>query len=167
MQLVPFPARNPLNPSSRHIFARAFRTDILYSVLPADCTWNKILSRSNGDTTVLETAPAIPPAINEAKIGCDTVWRKAWKRGGEDSGTVAGEGYITINKGAPPERVKDIITLVVFGTAFKLGILIFNWQCSSICRSITPSRVNSRELMNNLGQTSGIHGLWWNVGKWG
>lgn len=69
MQFVPLPLMKPLNPSSLHIFPSAFGTLILYSSRPTDWIWNKILSRSRGDTTVLETAPATPPAINDAKIG--------------------------------------------------------------------------------------------------
>ena len=70
MQFVPLPLIKPLKPSSFHIFMSAFPTLILYSVWPALCTWNKIFSRSSGDTTVRETAPATPPAINEATTGC-------------------------------------------------------------------------------------------------
>lgn len=69
MQLVPLPAMRPLQPSSVHIFRSAFHTDILYSLRPALCTWNNILRRSSGDTTVLETAPATPPAMKEATTG--------------------------------------------------------------------------------------------------
>jgi hypothetical protein len=72
MQLVPLPAMNPLHPSSLHIFAKAFGIDILYASRPALCTWNKIFNRSRGETTVLETAPAMPPPMKEATTGCDT-----------------------------------------------------------------------------------------------
>lgn len=33
------------------------------------------MRRSSGDTTVRETAPATPPAMNEATIG----WPRAWR----------------------------------------------------------------------------------------
>src|SRR3954470_21223418 len=82
MQFVPFPAMKPRQPSSRHIFARALGTDILYSVLPALWTWNNIFNRSSGDTTVLETAPATPPAQNEAKTGCPRISRMKSRRDG-------------------------------------------------------------------------------------
>ena len=85
MQLVPFPRMNPLQPSSFHIFIRPFPTDILYSFLPALWIWNNIFNRSSGETTVRDTAPAIPPARNAATTGCDTVWRNRKRIGiGDD-----------------------------------------------------------------------------------
>ena len=72
MQLVPLPAMKPLQPSSLHIFASAFPTDSLYSVWPTLWTWNRILRRSRGETTVRETAPATPPAQKAATTG----WEK-------------------------------------------------------------------------------------------
>lgn len=78
MQFVPLPAMNPLQPSSLHIFARAFGTDILYSSRPTLWTWNKILRRSRGETTVRETAPATPPAMKEATTGCARVSLNFW-----------------------------------------------------------------------------------------
>ena len=72
MQLVPLPAMNPRQPSSLHIFASAFPTDSLYSLWPALWTWNRILRRSRGETTVRETAPATPPAQKAAITG----WEK-------------------------------------------------------------------------------------------
>jgi hypothetical protein len=71
IQFVPFPAMNPFIPSSLHILAKAFPIDIWYASRPALWTWNKIFNRSRGDTTVRETAPAIPPAQNEAITGCE------------------------------------------------------------------------------------------------
>jgi hypothetical protein len=82
MQLVPFPAMKPLKPSSLHIFPKAFHIDIWYASLPALCTWNRIFNLSSGDTTVRETAPARPPAMNEATTGCDTTFCSFKKRGG-------------------------------------------------------------------------------------
>ncbi len=79
MQLVPFPAMRPRQPSSLHIFARAFGTDILYSFRPALCTWKRILRRSSGDTTVRETAPAVPPAMNDARTGCARTSLSRWR----------------------------------------------------------------------------------------
>lgn len=75
MQFVPFPRMKPLQPSSLHIFAKPFPTDILYSSLPTLCIWKRIFSRSSGDTTVLDTAPATPPARKAAKIGRARVCR--------------------------------------------------------------------------------------------
>lgn len=75
MQFVPLPAMSPLQPSSLHIFASAFGTDILYSLRPTLCTWNRIFRRSSGDTTVRETAPATPPATKDARTGCAKVCR--------------------------------------------------------------------------------------------
>jgi hypothetical protein len=72
MQLVPLPAMNPLQPSSRHILASAFGTDIWYSFRPALWTWKRIFNLSSGETTVLDTAPATPPAMNDARTGCAT-----------------------------------------------------------------------------------------------
>jgi len=72
MQFVPFPLMNPLHPSSVHIFFNPLHIDNLYSSLPALCTWYRILSLSSGETTVLDTAPATPPAINAAVKGEDT-----------------------------------------------------------------------------------------------
>ena len=69
IQFVPLPRMNPFHPSSRHIFTRAFHIDNLYSSLPALWTWSKIFKRSRGDTIVLETAPATPPAMNAATTG--------------------------------------------------------------------------------------------------
>jgi hypothetical protein len=89
MQLVPLPAMKPLQPSSRHIFASALGTDILYSLRPTPCTWNRILSLSNGDTTVRETAPATPPAINDARTGCARISLKRSRRGSVGGGRVA------------------------------------------------------------------------------
>jgi hypothetical protein len=66
---------NPRQPSSLHIFASAFGTDILYSSLPTLCIWNRIFRRSSGDTTVRETAPATPPATKDATTGCANVCR--------------------------------------------------------------------------------------------
>lgn len=59
----------PLHPSSFHIFISPFPTDILYSSRPTLCIWKRIFSRSRGDTTVLDTAPATPPAQNAATTG--------------------------------------------------------------------------------------------------
>lgn len=81
MQLVPLPAMKPRQPSSRHILANALPIDILYSVRPWLWTWKRIFKRSSGETTVLETAPATPPAMNEAVIGCETSSRKRSMRG--------------------------------------------------------------------------------------
>lgn len=76
IQFVPFPAIMPLNPSSRQIFAKALCTLILYSVCPVLCTCSRIFSLSSGDTTVLDTAPATPPAMKDATIACDIQDRK-------------------------------------------------------------------------------------------
>ena len=78
MQFVPFPLMKPRQPSSFHIFMRPFPTDSLYSLRPALWTWKRILSRSRGDTTVLETAPATPPAQKAATTGCETISR-SWR----------------------------------------------------------------------------------------
>lgn len=59
----------PLHPSSFHILASALCTDILYSSRPTDWIWLRIFSLSRGETTVLETAPATPPAQNAAVTG--------------------------------------------------------------------------------------------------
>ncbi len=75
MQFVPLPLIKPLQPSSFHIFMSPFPTDILYSSRPALCIWKRIFNRSSGDTTVLETAPATPPAQNAAKTGCEKTSR--------------------------------------------------------------------------------------------
>lgn len=40
----------------------------------------RIFRRSKGDTTVLDTAPATPPARKAAKTGCDTVCRSCMRR---------------------------------------------------------------------------------------
>lgn len=75
MQLVPFPRMKPFQPSSFHILPSALPTDSLYSVRPALWTWNRILRRSRGETTVRETAPATPPAQKAAITGCEmTSW---------------------------------------------------------------------------------------------
>ena len=75
IQLAPFPRMNPFHPSSLHIFVRPCPIGSLYSVLPVLCTWNRILRRSSGDTTVLETAPATPPARKAARTGCAIICR--------------------------------------------------------------------------------------------
>ena len=75
IQFVPFPLIKPRQPSSRHIFIRPFPTDSLYSSRPALCIWKRIFSLSRGDTTVLDTAPATPPAQNAAKTGCASTSR--------------------------------------------------------------------------------------------
>lgn len=67
---MPLPLINPLHPSSFHIFISPLPTDNLYSSRPALWTWKRILSLSSGETTVLETAPATPPAQNAATTGC-------------------------------------------------------------------------------------------------
>ena len=75
MQLVPFPLMNPLQPSSVHIFFNALHIESLYSSLPALCTWYNIFNLSSGDTTVLDTAPATPPARKAAVKGWETCSR--------------------------------------------------------------------------------------------
>ena len=75
IQLAPFPRMKPFHPSSLHIFIRPCPTGSLYSVLPTLCIWNRILRRSSGDTTVLDTAPATPPARKAAKTGWAMVCR--------------------------------------------------------------------------------------------
>jgi hypothetical protein len=82
MQFVPLPAMNPRQPSSRHILASAFGTLILYSVRPALWTWNRIFRRSRGDTTVRDTAPATPPAMNDATTGWPSAFRVRMTRVG-------------------------------------------------------------------------------------
>lgn len=72
MQFAPLPAIMPLKPSSLHILPNALGMLILYSVRPVDCTCSKIFNRSSGDTTVLETAPATPPAMKDATTACDS-----------------------------------------------------------------------------------------------
>lgn len=69
MQFVPLPRMNPRQPSSRPIFTSAFQVDILYSFRPTLWIWRRIFNRSRGDTIVLDTAPATPPAINAATTG--------------------------------------------------------------------------------------------------
>jgi hypothetical protein len=76
MQFVPLPRMKPLQPSSRHIFARALPTGSLYSLWPALCTWYRIFNRSRGETTVLDTAPATPPPQKAATTGCEKKSRK-------------------------------------------------------------------------------------------
>jgi hypothetical protein len=70
-QLVPFPRIKPLHPSSCHIFLNALPTESLYALWWTSWTWNNIFSRSRGETTVLDTAPATPPAQNAAMTGSD------------------------------------------------------------------------------------------------
>ena len=69
IQFVPFPRMKPRQPSSRPIFTKAFQIDNLYSVRPTLWIWRRIFNRSSGDTIVLETAPATPPAMNAATTG--------------------------------------------------------------------------------------------------
>lgn len=103
IQFVPLPRMNPFHPSSRHIFTRAFHIDNLYSSLPALWTWSKIFKRSRGDTIVLETAPATPPAMNAAttgsailllilKEGVFSEW-VSWKAVSVDVFKLRGEGH--------------------------------------------------------------------------
>lgn len=80
MQLVPLPRMKPLHPSSLHILPSAWPTDSLYASLPALWTCIKILSRSRGDTTVRETAPATPPAQKAATIGWEANSRNCFSR---------------------------------------------------------------------------------------
>ena len=70
---------SPLQPSSLHIFASAFGTDILYSSRPTLWTWKRILRRSRGETTVRDTAPATPPATKEATTGCRSPSLNLWR----------------------------------------------------------------------------------------
>lgn len=72
MQLVPLPAINPFTPSSRHIFCSAFHIPTLYCDPPPGCTCSRIFNRSNGLTTVRDTAPATPPETKDATTGCDS-----------------------------------------------------------------------------------------------
>ena len=72
MQFAPLPAIIPRQPSSRHILLRALPMLILYSSRPTFCTCSKILRRSSGETTVRETAPAVPPAMKEATTTCES-----------------------------------------------------------------------------------------------
>ena len=87
MQFAPLPRMKPRQPSSFHIFLSPCPIGSLYSVLPALCIWKRIFSRSKGDTTVLETAPATPPARNAASTGCAMVCRSCMRR---DSGAGIG-----------------------------------------------------------------------------
>jgi len=62
-QLIPFPRMNPLNPSSSQMRMRLRHTPVY--CFPEFLGWTCciILSRSSGDTTVRDAAPAIPPAM--------------------------------------------------------------------------------------------------------
>jgi len=75
-QFIPLPLMKPCHPSSLHILPRALPTDIWYSFRPALWTWYKIFNLSRGETTVLETAPATPPAQKAAVKGVETNARK-------------------------------------------------------------------------------------------
>ena len=77
MQLVPLPRMKPRQPSSFHILTRALPTLSLYSSRPTLWIWKSIFSRSSGETTVRETAPATPPAKKDAKTGCARVLRRS------------------------------------------------------------------------------------------
>ncbi len=85
MQFVPLPRMNPRQPSSTHIFFSAWPTDILYSVRPTLWTWNRILRRSSGETTVRETAPATPPPQKAAMTGSEMNMRD-WAMKSEPAG---------------------------------------------------------------------------------
>jgi hypothetical protein len=61
----------PLHPSSFRILTNAFHIDNLYSVLPTLCICSKIFNRSRGETIVLDTAPATPPAKKAAMTGSE------------------------------------------------------------------------------------------------
>lgn len=75
-QFIPLPLMKPCQPSSLHILPSALPTDIWYSFRPALWTWYKIFNLSRGETTVLETAPATPPAQKAAVKGVETNARK-------------------------------------------------------------------------------------------
>jgi hypothetical protein len=75
IQLVPLPRMKPRQPSSRFIFFRACHIDNLYSSRPTLWIWSRIFNRSKGDTIVLETAPATPPAMNAATTGSASLFR--------------------------------------------------------------------------------------------
>lgn len=79
--------------------ARPLNIGNLYSFRPTLCIWYRIFNRSvchvnicfltgypssspNGDTTVLDTAPAIPPAMKEATTGCEMKCVVPFKRDG-------------------------------------------------------------------------------------
>jgi hypothetical protein len=91
-QLVPLPASNPRKPSSRHILPRAFPM-LLYSECPGRWTCSRIFKRSSGLTTVLLTAPAMPPAMKEATKFPLIHTRKTYMgepAGGGEGGAAAG-----------------------------------------------------------------------------
>lgn len=56
----------PRNPSSCHIFFRPEYTPLYSAEAPWTC--KMILSRSSGDTTVLDAAPARAPAVHNRVI---------------------------------------------------------------------------------------------------
>lgn len=68
-QLIPFPAIIPRHPSSRHILSNDGHTPTYALFGPVGWTWRIIFSRSRGETTVREAAPATPPAMKY-----DAVW---------------------------------------------------------------------------------------------
>jgi len=68
MQFVPFPLMKPLHPSSLHIFSNVGHTP-RYASAPGPCIWKRIFIRSSGETIVLETAPATPPAMKDVDVG--------------------------------------------------------------------------------------------------
>lgn len=69
MQFKRLPLKSPLQPSSAYIL-KIVGNMPLYDLNPGPWSCNRILALSNGDTTVRETAPAIPPAIKDALDSC-------------------------------------------------------------------------------------------------
>ena len=107
MQFEPFPRMKPLQPSSRHIFARPWGTDSLYSVLPALCTWRRIFSLSKGETRVLETAPATPPARKDATKGCETAYRIWIMRVSSSGNCGMVVGFVIVDDASPPSEIVE------------------------------------------------------------
>lgn len=99
MQLVPLPLMKPRQPSSFHILSSALPTLSLYASRPALCTWKRIFSRSRGETTVRETAPATPPAQKAATTGCEMPARN-WSMGPYFSDGGGGGGDVFSSSGS-------------------------------------------------------------------
>lgn len=92
---MPLPLKRPTTPSSRQIRTKVWERvskplpfsttpDLLFCTYKSitiskgfwmRATWNRILARSSGLTTVRETAPAMPPATNDAEntVECEAV----------------------------------------------------------------------------------------------
>lgn len=146
IQFVPFPLMKPLHPSSLHIFARAFPTESLYSLRPRPWTWYRIFNLSRGDTTVLDTAPATPPAQKAAVNGVETNSCMRWSRSGG-----VGMGSFLNQQVTRSRRI--LLTTGIFSNS-SMDVELSPSFSPTLAGVLSPSRILAVVVVRWLKQTS-------------